>query len=76
MKNMNTPVNPRFSIYKWGIRGYSLHEHVLMMNRIAISLGKNWSYRSLCVGRDARKPVIGVSNQVRQNPACTDTERR
>ena len=26
------------------------------------------------VSRDARKPVFGVSNQVRNKPACTVTE--
>ena len=25
MKKMYTPVNPSFTIQKWGVRGYSLH---------------------------------------------------
>ena len=28
---MYTPVNPSFTIQKWGVRGYSLHGHVFMM---------------------------------------------
>ena len=31
-KIMNTPVNPIFSILKWGVRGYTLHGHVSMMD--------------------------------------------
>ena len=30
-KIMDTPVNPSFTIYKWGVRGSSLHGHVFMM---------------------------------------------
>ena len=30
-KNMYTRVNPTFSIYKWGVRGCSLHGHVILM---------------------------------------------
>ena len=30
-KNRYTPANPRFSIYKWGSRGYTLHGHVFVM---------------------------------------------
>ena len=28
---MNTPVNPSFTIYKWSVRGYTLHGNVSMM---------------------------------------------
>ena len=28
---MYTPVNPNFTISKWGVRGYTLHGHVDMM---------------------------------------------
>ena len=28
---MYTPVNPSFTIYKWGVRGCSLHGHVIMI---------------------------------------------
>ena len=28
---MRTPVNPSFTIYKWGVRGSSLHGHVFVM---------------------------------------------
>ena len=31
---MYTPVNPRFTIYKWGVRGSSLHGHVFVMPTI------------------------------------------
>ena len=30
-KNMNTPVNPSFTTQKWGVMGYTLHGHVIMM---------------------------------------------
>ena len=30
-KKMNTPVNPSFTIQKWGVRGCTLHGHVSMM---------------------------------------------
>ena len=30
-KNMYTPVNPSFTIQKWGVRGYSLHGLVFVM---------------------------------------------
>ena len=30
-KIMYTPVNPGFTIYKWGVRGCILHGHVSMM---------------------------------------------
>ena len=28
---MYTPVNPSFTIYKWGVRGYKTHGHVILM---------------------------------------------
>ena len=31
MKIMYTPVNPSFTIYKWGVTGCTLHGHVSMM---------------------------------------------
>ena len=31
--NMYTPANPIFSIYKWGMRGYTCHGHVFLMDR-------------------------------------------
>ena len=30
-KNRYTPANPSFTMYKWGLRGYSLHGHVFQM---------------------------------------------
>ena len=30
-KNMYTRVNPSFTIFKWGVRGYTLHGHVILM---------------------------------------------
>ena len=33
---MHTPVNPSFTIEKWGVRGSSLHGHVIMMNYLSI----------------------------------------
>ena len=30
-KIMYTPVNPSFTIYKWGVRGSSLHGHVFVI---------------------------------------------
>ena len=35
---MNTPVNPSFTISKWGVRGSSLHGHVCMMLGWFVSL--------------------------------------
>ena len=32
-KNLYTPVNPSFTILKWGLRGCSLHGHVFVMSR-------------------------------------------
>ena len=34
-KIMYTPVNPIFSIQKWGVKGSSFHGHVSMMNRFS-----------------------------------------
>ena len=31
-KNRYTPANPSFAILMWGIRGYTLHGHVFLMN--------------------------------------------
>ena len=31
---MYTPVNPSFTILKWGVRGNSLHGHVFVMSEI------------------------------------------
>ena len=33
-KILYTPVNPYFTIQKWGVRGYSLHGHVFMMTSV------------------------------------------
>ena len=33
-KKRNTPVNPSFTIYKWGITGYKSHGHVILMSAI------------------------------------------
>ena len=30
-KNMYIPVNPSFTIYKWGVRGSGSHGHVIVM---------------------------------------------
>ena len=30
-KKMYTPVNPNFTVYKWDVRGYESHGHVIMM---------------------------------------------
>ena len=36
---MYTPVNPSFTIYKWGVRGYKSHRHVfLMVKKLKIML--------------------------------------
>ena len=37
---MYTPVNPNFTILKWGVRGSSLHGHVIMMPTALIDLLK------------------------------------
>ena len=34
---MYTPVHPRFTLLKWGVRGYTLHGHVIL-----ISIGLQW----------------------------------
>ena len=31
-KNMYTPVNPNLTISKWGVRGYTIHGPVIMMD--------------------------------------------
>ena len=33
-KNRYTPAYPSFAIYKWGLRGYILHKHLIMMMNI------------------------------------------
>ena len=33
IRKMNTPVNPSFTILKWGVRGSSLHGLISMMKR-------------------------------------------
>ena len=33
-KNRYTPVNPSFTIQKWGIRGYIVHGHVCVMSTV------------------------------------------
>ena len=35
-KNRNTPAFPSFTIWQWGIRGYSLHGHVFLMIKSGI----------------------------------------
>ena len=34
---MYTPVNPSFTIYKWGVRGSSLHGNVFVMRNQIVS---------------------------------------
>ena len=36
-KNRYTPANPSFSIYKWGLRGYTFHGHVFLMEQQVIT---------------------------------------
>ena len=31
-KNRYTPANPSFSILKWGLRGYTFHGHIFLMD--------------------------------------------
>ena len=38
---MYAPANPRFTIQKWGIRGYSFYGHVFMMKT-----EKKWQYKN------------------------------
>ena len=33
IRKMNTPVHPRFTILKWGVRGYTSHGHVILMRK-------------------------------------------
>ena len=33
---MNTPVNPSFTILKWGVRESTLHGHVSLMTRTTV----------------------------------------
>ena len=33
-KNRYTPVNTSFTMYKWGLRGYTFHGYVFMMDYI------------------------------------------
>ena len=39
LKQNYTPVNPIFTIYKWGIRGYSLHMTCLHFTIIHATIG-------------------------------------
>ena len=32
IRKMYTPVHPGFTILKWGVRGYTSHGHVILMN--------------------------------------------
>ena len=41
---MYTPVNPKFTIYKWGVRGYTLHGHVSIMNVLCRLLNYQETY--------------------------------
>ena len=34
---MYTPVNPSFTILKWGVRGYKVHGHVILMARTLLT---------------------------------------
>ena len=36
-KIMYTPVNPSFSIYKWGLRGSKLYRYVFVMNQLPMN---------------------------------------
>ena len=36
---MYTPVNPSFTIHKWGVRGSSLHGHVFVMINFIVKIG-------------------------------------
>ena len=36
IRKMYTPVNPSFTILKWGTRGYTLHGLVIMMTRTTV----------------------------------------
>ena len=31
IRKMYTPVHPRYTILKWGVRGYTLHGHVILI---------------------------------------------
>ena len=39
-KKMYTPVNPSFTIYKWGLRGPKLYRHVFVMICIVLTIGE------------------------------------
>ena len=50
-KLMYTPVNPSFTILKWGVRGSSFHRHVIMMIEICLAQylyfeSFHWSWRN------------------------------
>ena len=45
----------------------------LMSSRAERTLSKDEDYHNL--SRDARKPVFGVSDQVRHKPSCTSSEK-
>ena len=38
IRKMYTPVHPRLTILKWGVRGYTSHGHVILMPCNDVSL--------------------------------------
>ena len=34
IRKMYTPVHPRFTMLKWGVRGYTSHGHVILMLQV------------------------------------------
>ena len=56
-KNMYTPANPSFSVYKWGLRGYTFHGHVSTeMN------GCRKSFMTNCIRYDNQSKVRILGN--------------
>ena len=55
-KNMYTPVNPNFTISKWGVRGYTLHGHVSMMSSLSPFKVNRWTMNAI------KLYVVGINN--------------
>ena len=57
-------------VYRYAYGSFDFYKSAIIFVSYRTSLSLH------CLGRDARKPVFGVSDQVRHKPTCTSTEKR